>query len=210
MLLLVIVILLISAGVLYFGRLRTLTTKEAPRPPEKFQEPGELIITYSKPLPNEFLRTVILNTLTVDNVSVGEIEVGGEKKSLLNLTVSFNHEGIDRKLKIPIVDKIVLKDIGTRDFEDRREIDVTALRLEKGAMINLGFSYIPDESDVDKGELIQFCEKASYRLCLKYIDIGFGDKAVNFDTYLAEILESHDTSLMDYTIAFPNTIFIFR
>ena len=208
LLLLIIVILVISAGVLYFGRLRTLTTEEAPRPPEKYQEPGEVIITYSVSAPNqkEILRTVGLNGISVEDLSYDEIEIKGEKKTLLNLTVSFKYIGKDRTLTIPIIDSIYFRGLTSQESESLDSESIDQLDFGKGTLINFGLAFLPKENVVQKEEVIKFCESLSHKGCLVYIELGFGDKQVDFEEYLRKVLEGQDGPKIDYTLAFPNII----
>lgn len=205
-----VVILLISAGILYFGRLRTLTTEEAQRPPEKTQAPGELIITYSKPSPNQkdLLRSVVLNGITVEDLIYDEIEIKGEKKSLLNLTVSFNYIGKDRTLTIPIIDSIYFRELVEEGSQDLNTVSVDYLNLAEGMIINLGLAFVPRESSAQKEDIIEFCETLSHKGCLLYVKQGFGDKPVDFGEYFEEVLGGQDSSRIDYTKVFPNIMYL--
>ena len=198
-----------ASGLLY-RRYRTLLTQKPAKTPPPAQNFGSAIITYSSANPNqkEYLRTVVINKLTVEDFSLDVVEVKGEKKPLLNLVVSFNYQGKDRKLIIPIVDDILLRKVGPVDFEEGEVKSVESLNLKKGALVNVAFSYIPKEKSVKKKELSEFCGRTDYRACLMYIEFGFGDNPVDFDAYLQNVLGKQDTAQLDYKVSFPNTIFV--
>jgi len=191
-------LLVSSFVILYFGRLRPLKNKEVEYASD------EMITTYSNPgRTKEILRSVVLNKLTVEDSSFDVIELGGERKPLLNLTVSFDYQGVNRKLTIPVVENILLKKLAFNDFDEGELISVASLNLKKGTLVNVAFSYIPEES-----ELIKFCEARSYQLCLMYIELEFGDELVDFSTYLDRTLNNQNAPRLNYTIAFPNTVFL--
>jgi len=147
LLLVVFVAVGLAAGFLYL-RYRVLLTQqpaeplsgETARSARQGQNFGSAIVTYSGPNPGqkEYLRTAVLNTLVVEDLSL--------EGALLNLTVSFDYQGVNRKLTIPVVENILLKKLAFNDFDEGELISVASLNLKKGTLVNVAFSYIPEES----------------------------------------------------------------
>lgn len=198
-----------TSGLLY-RRYKVLVTQKPSEPRPPTQNFGSAVLTFSNPPPDrkEFLRSVVLNKLTVEDFNLDVIEVDGEKKPVLDLTISFDYQGKTRQLVIPIVDNILFSESGSQGFEKGEFVSVVSLNLEKGRMINVGFSYLPKESTTKRKGLVKYCGQADYQLCLKYIELGFGDNPVDFNAYLQSALGKQDTAQLDYKVSFPNTIFV--
>ena len=198
-----------TSGLLY-RRYKVLVTQKPSEPRPPTQNFGSVVLTFSNPPLNqkEYLRTVVLNKLTVEDLSLETVGAKGEKKPLLNLIVSFNYQGKDRRLIIPIVDDILLREPGPEKFEEGEVKSVASLNLEKGRLINVAFSYIPKENSVKKKELSEFCERTDYKACLMYIELGFGDESIELNSYLESIFKDSDEAFVNYTLVFPNTIFV--
>lgn len=194
-----------SIFIFYFGRPRSPKTEEVEHPLRNPRPPDEVSITYSNPgRSKEILRSVVLNKLVVDDFSLGVVEVGGGRRPVLNLGASFNYQGRERKLTIPIVDTISFRKVGLQGFEEEGDISVASLNLEKGEIINVAFSYIPKENFTEKEEVVDFCKARAYKQCLMYIELGFGNIPIDFGEYLSQILDN--TQRIDYKVAFPNFI----
>lgn len=201
----------ISLLILYFGKLRPLKTGEVKYPLRNQEAFDEVVITHPDPSSRqkEILSSVILNKLTFEGSSLGVIEVGGESKAVMSLVVSFDYQGKSRRLTIPIVETISLSKAGPQGFEEGEVTSVTNINLEKGKTVNVGFSYIPIEEPVQKSKLVEFCGKRQYKLCLMYLELGFGDSPTDFNTYLENTFEDKE-AVVDYKIAYPNTLFLVR
>ena len=202
-------LLVLSFFVFYQARLRYLVNPGLGVPIEKPAASGEIIITYSDPgRSKETLRAVVLSRLVVEDFELDVVEVGGEKKPLLNLNVSFKYNGKDRYLTIPIVDNISFRRWIDKGFKNEGEKSTASLNLEKGNTVNVALFYIPKDVSSDKEVVNKFCRETQYRLCLMYIDLGFGDKPIDFGTYLESVLLVQETAALDYKIAFPDSIFL--
>lgn len=193
----------LSAGLL-FRRYRLL--QEQPKQPQtQVQSPAvqnfvSPLLTYSIPNPQEkeYYRAVVLNNLTLEDFSLDEVELKGEKKPVLNLVVTFNYKGKDRRLTVPVVDSI-------RFGEGDKSVN--ELNLNKGDNINLALLYLPKENRIEKSELVGFCE-SYFPLCSMYIELGFGDTKVDFGSYLESALGNQETARLDYKVAFPSALFL--
>jgi len=200
------------SGLLYrrYNLLLRQLRQQSTEPPPQVQNFGSAVLTFSNSPSSqkEYLRTVVLNKLTVEDFSLDVVEVKGEKKPFINLSVSFNYQGKDRRVVIPIVDDILLRKPGPEQFEEGEVTSVASLNLEKGRLINVAFSYLPIETTVKKQELVVFCERTDYKECLMYIELGFGGESIEFNSYLESIFKDSDEASVDYTLVFPNTIYV--
>lgn len=199
-------LLALVVGILYF-KLFSKPRGGVGEAPKTAQEPGEIILSGSDPNPEEVLRTSIINLVTVDEVTVEEVDLAGETRLRFNLTLAFNYQGSSYRLSVPVIGSIGMYESEKGESRDMGVLAVSSLALEKGDVVNLAFSYISEEAQSSKEEVVVFCEILNNDVCLKYIELGFGDKPINFDTYLSETL-GQESSVWDYTVAFPNTIFV--
>jgi|SRR3989344_2359134 len=206
-LIIIFVILVVSAGILYFVFILPEQRQKLEPYPVKPSEPGEVILTYSEAQPNqkEYLRTAILNGVTIEDFNFTEADINGQMKSLLNLTISFNYKGVSRKLTVPIVESIALMIKTKTGFDEKGQVNINSLNLKKGGLVNVAFSFVPNGSEVAKEDIIKYCKERDLRLCIAYIDLGFGSYPVNFDNFLIELLSKGNPET-DYRVAFPNTI----
>ena len=166
----------VSVGFLYrrFKFLSESQSKSQPSTPNQApsaQDSGATVLTFSNPSSEqkELLRSVVLNKLTIKDFTLDAIELGEKSRSVLNLLVSFEYLGELKELTIPIVDSISSNKRGPQGFEEGEDVSVTNLTLEKGGIVNVGFSYIPKETTIAKDELVEFCQKTDYQLCFMYI-----------------------------------------
>ena len=199
----------LASGILYF-RYRTLITKLPPSelaPRDSISD--SLLITHSKANPNqkEYLRTSLLNKLKIEDFNFEEIEVGGESKTVLNLEVSFIYQGRDRKLTITFVDSVLVRKLSPQGIEDEGVISVANLNLAKQQGVNVGLSYIPAGISTTKEELKAYCSEKSNEICLNYLDLGFGEKPIDFNKYLDEILMNED-AIIDYKVTIPSSLYL--
>lgn len=195
-----------TSGLLY-RRYRTLLTQKPAKTPPPAQNFGSVVITSAVPSSNQKIYSVVVNGLIVEDLSLETVEVKGEKRPLLNLVVSFDYQGASRKLTIPVVENILLIRLGINGFGEGEVKSVESLNLKKGALVNVGFRYIPKEGTVKKRELAKYCSQIDYQLCLRYIELGFGDESIDFNVYLEKILRDQKTAKIDYKFVFPNTVY---
>lgn len=201
-----VVVLSLAAGVLYFYLIDPLGRKRDTSERSINQPAGELLVTHSKPISrNVPLRLAVLNTLEVVRTKLSPTGPEASDSFILELTVKAASGREERELTIPILGSIEIQQGGvTADIEENK-VSVSEVELEEGDVVNVALAYVPREEEWGRDEVASYCEGTGHEDCLRYVNVGFGEEPVEFDSYLEEVFNS-DMKRIDYKVAFPNFI----
>jgi hypothetical protein len=135
----------------------------------------------------------VLNFARVKRFYAAQVEYGGQTHEgyLLDLEVALpDYQG---PLTVPLVGSINRLMPGSETVET---IEVSALRLEPGALVHLSFLYVPADTKASQLEVEQSCERWNFTPCLEYLAQGFGQQLLDdFENEFITRLNAGETTI---------------
>lgn len=154
----------------------------------------------------------ILDGMRVEEFEIKKEKVGDDEFNKLEITVSFNYQGSERKLVIPILNEVSYEKRSGQSEEDGSDkselIPVLSLPLKTNEYLGAIVAYVPHESDSNADSLRDYFSSFEYDLGLMYIDAGFGSFPIDFNQYLTRVLQEDENPKFDYRKIFIQKIII--
>ena len=206
-----ILVLFATAAYLYFGRIRPSRFPKGSDFEPVQEVLNSLVLTFpsDKPSSTKRLGVVTFNKLIISDYSLASIEAENQSFPVLNIIVSFNFAGKNRKLSFPIVSSIYYREIGEQNSDDYliNVIDLSR-KLRKGGNINLSLTYLSSEGDLTKEDFIKMCQTGNSEMCPTYLKLGFGNNPIEVNSYLENIYREKENVMLDSTTLIPTTIIV--
>lgn len=215
LLLLIVLTLAFTAGVL-FKKIyqsakipQSIKEKESEATPQTTSnKAGEIDIREQRSLLTSApYKEINIGKIRIKDYKLKKLSLEGNKVNLLELTISYLKDNIEKDLVIPIIDKFYYMVRNPKgEYSRFGFIPVTEDLFEKGALATLSLIYLPQSSS--ENSFAEWCSSNVDDYCT-YRQFGFGTKLVDINAYLDDLLES-DKAGVDYKISVVSELILIQ
>src|SRR3990167_1001448 len=220
---LVLVILFVLLGIIYFGKWQPLLSKlrlqkaeEIPVKEEQLELVDEIAISAPPPENVIYANSGAFGTVTVSNLVLetyrsDEIYVRDQKYPMIQLAFKTLSRGKSKTIIVSLIDKVYYNDFSVSSDVPQEMVAISQIDLnsKKGREAALGFIYLPQENPISPAGMNEYCNRWPWQGCWYALDYGFGTKSINPDEYLPQTLEEKDIIEVDQTRLLPTTLLIY-